>query len=209
MTAGRATALGLQPVCYPLFQVRPCVWDAPDPAEFDAIMLTSANALLHGGPQLDRFKHLPAFAVGEATGEAAREAGFTVAAAGRSDVNALVKIVAAQGYRRIFHPCGRDRRTFDPAPLAIIHRYVYEAAEAGDAKGLQAAMPEKAVALLHSPRAARRLAKLIALPERQRLQVAAISAAVFNAAGEGWGPGGIATKVSDEALLALAITLCK
>src|SRR3546814_4893774 len=76
-------------------------------------MLTSANALLHGGPQLDRFKHLPAFAVGEATGEAAREAGFTVAAAGRSDVNALVKIVAAQGYRRIFHPCGRDRRTFD------------------------------------------------------------------------------------------------
>src|SRR3546814_6954890 len=78
-----------------------CVWDAPDPAEFDAIMLTSANALLHGGPQLDRFKHLPAFAVGEATGEAAREAGFTVAAAGRSDVNALVKIVAAQGYRRI------------------------------------------------------------------------------------------------------------
>src|SRR3546814_6742447 len=56
MTAGRATALGLQPVCYPLFQVRPCVWDAPDPAEFDAIMLTSANALLHGGSQLDRFK---------------------------------------------------------------------------------------------------------------------------------------------------------
>src|SRR3546814_7500043 len=54
MTAGRATALGLQPVCYPLFQVRPCVWDAPDPAEFDAIMLTSANALLHGGSQLDR-----------------------------------------------------------------------------------------------------------------------------------------------------------
>src|SRR3546814_15178280 len=70
---------------------------------------------------------------------------------GRSDVNALVKIVAAQGYRRIFHPCGRDRRTFDPAPLAIIQRYVYEAAEAGDAKGLQAVMPEKAVALLHSP----------------------------------------------------------
>src|SRR3546814_5325093 len=92
--------------------------------------------------------------------------GFTVAAAGRSDVNALVKIVAAQGYRRIFHPCGRDRRTFDPAPLAIIHRYVYEAAEAGDAKGLQAAMPEKAVALLHSPRAARRLAKLLALDRK-------------------------------------------
>src|SRR3546814_20848677 len=64
MTAGRATALGLQPVCYPLFQVRPCGWDAPDPAEFDAIMLTSANALLHGGPQLDRFKHLPAFCGG-------------------------------------------------------------------------------------------------------------------------------------------------
>src|SRR3546814_17068591 len=81
--------------------------------------------------------------------------GFTVAAAGRSDVNALVKIVAAQGYSRIFHTCGRDRRTFDPAPIAIIHRYVYEAAEAGDANGLKAAMPEKGVALINSPRAGR------------------------------------------------------
>src|SRR3546814_12069198 len=64
MTAGRATALGLQPVCYPLFYVRPCVWAAPDPAEFDAIMLTSANALLPGGPQLHRFKHLPSLPLG-------------------------------------------------------------------------------------------------------------------------------------------------
>src|SRR3546814_15333191 len=125
-------------------------------------MLTSANALLHGGPQLDRFKHLPAFAVGEATGAAAREAGFTVAAAGRSDVNALVKIVAAQGYRRIFHPCGRDRRTFDPAPSAIIHRSVSEAAGAGDANGLQAAMPNNAGALHHSTSTALRMATRIA-----------------------------------------------
>src|SRR3546814_5545676 len=110
---------------------------------------------------------------------AAREAGFTVAAAGRSDVNALVKIVAAQGYRRIFHPCGRDRRTFDPAPLAIVHRYVYEAAEAGDAKGLQAAMPEKAVALLHSPRAARRLAKRSEEHTSELQSLMRISYAVF------------------------------
>ena len=48
-TAARARALGLEPIVAPLFAVRPIAWAAPDPAAYDAVMLTSANAARHGG----------------------------------------------------------------------------------------------------------------------------------------------------------------
>ena len=44
-TAGRARTLGLDPVLMPLFEIEPIAWTAPDPAGFDALLLTSANAV--------------------------------------------------------------------------------------------------------------------------------------------------------------------
>ena len=107
-SAGRARALGLKPVVAPLFRVEPLAWQPPDPADFDAVMLTSANAPRHGGPQLARFRHLPAYAVGEATAAAASEAGFTDVRVGPADVGALTAIMADEGVTRAFHPCGAD-----------------------------------------------------------------------------------------------------
>ena len=46
-TAARARTLGLEPVVAPLFTIRPLAWEPPDPAEFDAVLLTSANAARH------------------------------------------------------------------------------------------------------------------------------------------------------------------
>ena len=43
-TAARARALGLELVVAPLFAVAPLAWTPPDPAGFDAVMLTSASA---------------------------------------------------------------------------------------------------------------------------------------------------------------------
>ncbi|MGD9811804.1 MAG: uroporphyrinogen-III synthase, partial [Sphingobium sp.] len=48
-TAGRAKELGLEPSIYSLFATEPLAWTAPDPAGFDAVLLTSANTLRHGG----------------------------------------------------------------------------------------------------------------------------------------------------------------
>lgn len=208
-TARRAEAMGLQPLCYPLFEVKPCLWEAPDPTGFDAVMLTSANTLRHGGPGLDLYRHLPVFAVGETTAAAARAQGFPVAAVGESGAQAVSGIIAARGHARVFHPCGRDRRAIDAGPLTITRRIVYEAAEAGDAQGLAAILPEEAVALLHSPRAAQRLARLVPMIERRRLHLAAISPAVLDAAGAGWASGEAAPQPGDQALLALAAALCK
>lgn len=48
-TVEAACALGLDALCYPLFSVEPMDWTPPDPAGFDALMLTSANTIRHAG----------------------------------------------------------------------------------------------------------------------------------------------------------------
>ena len=199
----------MHPIRYPLFEVLATAWEAPDPDGFDAMLLTSANTLRCAGPQLDLYRHLPVYAVGEATAEAARACGFSILAVGHSGAQAIAEIIAARGHGRVFHPGGRDRREFNPGPLSIIRRCVYESVEAGTAEGFAAIMPEEAVALLHSPRGAVRLARLAPMKERWRLHLAAVSPAVLDAAGAGWASGHASTVPTDEALLALAAALCK
>ena len=53
-------------------------------------LLTSANAVRCGGEQLHSLRGLKAYAVGEATAEAAREAGFDIAATGDAGVDRLL-----------------------------------------------------------------------------------------------------------------------
>jgi uroporphyrinogen-III synthase len=62
------------------------------------------------------------------------------------------------------------------------------------------------VALIHSPRAARRFAELVT--DRSSIAIAAISPAAAEGIGSGWKSVAIADQPSDEALLALAATLC-
>ncbi len=208
-TARRAEERGLHPIRYPLFEVHATAWEAPDPEGFDAMLLTSANTLRCAGPQLDLYRHLPVFAVGEATADAAKARGFGIAAVGHSGAQAISEIIAARGHGRVFHPGGRDRREFNPGPLSIIRCCVYESQEAGSAEGLAAIMPEEGVALIHSPRGAVRLAKLVPMRERPRLHLAAVSPAVLEAAGAGWASGDASPVPKDEALLVLAAALCK
>ena len=62
------------------------------------------------------------------------------------------------------------------------------------------------VALIHSPRAGRRLAELI--EDRSSIAIAAISSAAAEAAGTGWETVEAAEDPTDDALLALAERLC-
>src|SRR3546814_3001824 len=82
VTAAAVAAMGLMAIRLPLFEVRAIAWAAPDPGGFDALVLTSANAVRLGGIGLDRFKALPVHAVGGATAAAAAQAGFSVVAVG-------------------------------------------------------------------------------------------------------------------------------
>jgi uroporphyrinogen-III synthase len=199
-TVERARRAGLDAVAMPLFEIEPVPWEAQEAAGFDALLLTSANALRCGGEGLQSLRGLKAYAVGAVTAEAAREAGFDIAATGDSDVDRL--LASIDGELKVLHPCGEDRRAPRGARQQITPVVVYRA------KPLDVPTfgHERQVALLHSPRAARRFAELA--EDRRAISIAAISAAAAEAAGSGWHAVEAAERPDDDALLALAERLC-
>ena len=200
----RARQLGLEPQAVPLFEIESIEWQAPDASEFDALLLTSANALGHGGPKLAWLKPLPVYAVGGATAAAAQAAGFRVADVGEGGVDRL--LMAIPPHLRLLHLCGEVRREVSDPARQITALPVYRASPI--AVGGLAETVRGAVVAVHSPRAGARLAELVSEAERQATRVAAISPAAADAAGNGWESQESASQPSDSALLALAARLC-
>ncbi|MBA3512277.1 MAG: uroporphyrinogen-III synthase, partial [Sphingomonas sp.] len=154
-TVERAEAIGLEAVAMPLFEVEPVEWQAPDAGSFDALVLTSANAVRLGGDGLSRLRGLPVHAVGEATAAAAREAGFDIASSGEAGVERLLGSVEAGV--RLLHLCGEHR--IEPhAAQAITAVPVYRSSALPPPADLRRI--EGQVAAVHSPRAGQRLAEL-------------------------------------------------
>lgn len=208
-SAERLRALDLSPILYPLFAVEPLPWTPPDPAGFDAVLLTSANAARLGGGGMARYFDLPAFAVGEASARAARAAGFRWVRIGGGDAASTVPLVAIAGHSRLLHLCGDSVRPYDPCGLTVEQRPVYRTVPLGDADGLAACLPPAGpmAALIHSPRAGARLHGLAAPFDRARIAIAAISAAAAAACGQGWRGMAVAARPQEDALLRSVQTL--
>lgn len=206
-TAEAARQLGLEPVVIPLFTVRPIDWESPDPAGFDALLLTSANSVRHGGPELDRLRLLPAYCVGEATARAARDFGFRVEKVGSGRVDSLLESIPGQ--LRLLHLCGLDRR--EPGtPGQEIRAIAVYAADTIAAPEAFASIEDSVIAV-HSPRGGARVSDLADSTglSRDRIAIAAISVEAAEAAGSGWRAIVSAAEPSDAALLAIAAELCK
>lgn len=203
-TAERLRHLDLLPIVYPLFATEPVAWAPPDPAGFDALLLTSAAAVRLGGAALVAYHHLPTYAVGDATARAAAHAGFADVRRGGGTVMATLPIVEACGHACVLHLAGAEVRQADPGSLRITRVTVYRTRPLGDAAGLQALLPTegRVAALVYSPRAGSRLAALLAPDCRARIAVAAISDAALAACGEGWRGIAVADRPEEDALLA-------
>lgn len=196
-TLRRLQALGLSARAVPLFAVEPVAWDPPDLAPVDALLVTSANAMRHGGPALTQLADRPVVAVGEATARAARAAGFTVALVGDSDAAAVVARARGAGWPRLLHLAGEDRVALPDVPAITLYASRAVAVPPGRLAGLRGT-----VVLLHSARAAGRLSELVA--RRGDIRLAAISAAVADAAGAGWQSVAFPAQPDDALLCALA-----
>lgn len=196
-TAARASAMGLEVSIIPLFEVVPVEWSAPKASRFDGLVLTSANAVRHGGPQLAALKGLPVHAVGAATAAAAREAGFTIASIGGGSSQDM----DLPGDKRLLHLTGRDHVGTGAAETIS----VYAAQPIDSPKGIDALAGS--VVAVHSPRAGSRLAELV--KSRSRIAIAAISPAAASACGGGWEQVHAAPMPNEETLLALAARLCE
>ncbi|MEO8175883.1 MAG: uroporphyrinogen-III synthase [Sphingomicrobium sp.] len=204
-TVERAKKLGLDACAMPLFVIEAFGWQAPDADAFDGLLLTSASAVHYGGEQIDPFRGLPVHAVGKATAQAARGAGFTVASVGNGGVEQLLRSIAPD--LRLLHLCGEHRIAFN-AGQAVTSVPVYRSSELPVPGDLRAVAGQ--VAAIHSPRAGRRFAQLAveAGIDRSTVRIAAISAAAAVAAGSGWDQVAVAATPDDRALLALAARLC-
>lgn len=207
-TAQRAAALGLQPRTVPLFAIEPVAWPVPDIAGHDALLLTSANAVRHAGPELALLAGLPCHAVGEATAAAARAAGLNVVAVGDAGAQPLVAAMTSSRHRAILWLTGEERSEIDASTGRITPLACYRATDIIDPVVWAAAIDRPAVLLLHSARAGRRAAAL-AGATRNHLIVLGISDAVCAAAGAGWEASHAAPRADDAEMLAMAAELCQ
>lgn len=201
-TLNRARELGLEAVCVPLFEIEPVSWNPPDASRFDGLLVTSANAMRLGGQGLRKLRALKVFAVGHATATAARSAGFEIGAIGNSGADRLLSSLESRPLR-LLHLCGEER--IEPAnsgheivPLVV---YRSKAIAAPDLSRVR-----DVIALVHSPRAARRFAEFAT--DKATIEIAAISKMAAAAAGPGWKSLQVALEPTDDALLALASRLC-
>jgi uroporphyrinogen-III synthase len=203
-TVDSARALGLDAFAMPLFAIEAVAWDAPDPRNFDALLLTSANAVRHGGAGLETLRGLPVYSVGEATAEVARDAGFEVTGVGDGGVDRLLATIPRE--LRLLHLCGEHRTATQSRAITVVP--VYRAIEQGAPDGLEQIAGQTVA--VHSPRAGARLAELVdqAGIDRGSIRIAAISEAAASAAGTGWERCEAAGKPDEAALLVLAARLC-
>lgn len=201
-TAAAIEAVGGTAIRLPLFETRALDWTPPASDRFDALVITSANTLLRGGPALDHYQQLPTYAVGAASAAAARRAGFTVVGEGKSDAVELLSILEARGVQRALHLGGRERKI---RPGGVISESIpVYASEILPLPPVSGAPLVGSVALLHSPRAAKRLAEVVDTDLRATIALVAISQAAASAAGMGWQNIAITTSTEDQAMVDLA-----
>lgn len=200
-SAERASALGLEVIARPLFRIEPVEWAIPGPADYDALILTSANAVRTAGPGLETLKSLPVHAVGAETAAVARDAGLTVGEVGQAGITHLLGRLS--GAQRLLHLAGEDRRDAD-SPHELTAVTVYRSATIEEA-GLPPL--DDLVIAVHSPRAAARLVELAG--PNPTAAIAAISKPTAHACGFGWQRVAVAGQSDDGSLLALAARLCQ
>ena len=165
-TADRLTALGFTPIVTPLLTLAPlpgALDAAPSPDAVAVLALTSPNGVEAFAPLTPHFRDHPVFAVGDATAEAARAAGFADVRSASGDIHALARLIAAEAPPGpLLAPGAREPAGDLPAllPDRPVQRLpVYAAFET------HAPAPAFFDAvMLHSPRAARALAADLPCP---------------------------------------------
>lgn len=212
IAAGRA--LGLAIYGEALFDIRPVAWTAPDPATIDALLIGSANALRHGGTQLDSLRSKPVHAVGKTTADLAAKAGFAVARTGEGGLQSLVQANYQSGAAnlRFLRLSGAERTDLVlPVGVLVEERIVYRAVPLCISPAFAGRLQAGGIVLLHSAAAARHFSNECArlrIPVKS-LHLAAIGPRVTTGITGEWAAIRHAACPDDTGLLALARDMCQ
>lgn len=203
-SAKRVREAGFEPLVMPLFAIEPVEWTVPKPSAYDALLLTSGNAVRMAAVQVRDLAALPIYAVGTATADALTRVGLTAAATGTSGIDEVLGMAEADGHRSLLWLAGEDRTHARPPGGMTLHvRTAYRSAAIAAPPGLAESITVTDAVLLHSIRAARHFAHLCENLgiDRADLVIAALSAKIAEAAGPGWHAVVAAGQPNDTSLL--------
>jgi uroporphyrinogen-III synthase len=200
-TVTKAKALGLEAISLPLFNAEALAWSAPSTDQFDAILFTSANAVRLAGPSLTHYVGLPAYCVGQATADSAKALGFPIAFVGSQGID---DVVAAADNKKLLHLCGEDRIDPSPSKATVTSIICYHMMEVDQKPTLFNALEQNPIAMLHSPRAARRFRALVG--DKSSIALCALSSAIAEAAGKGWEEVAISPQPRDDVAIRTVIS---
>ena len=204
-TAARLAELGHESVVAPVIGVAPIEGAPADLGGVGALAFTSANGV-EAFAALNSARALPVFAVGDATAQAAREAGFPDVTSADGDVSALTALIVAR--RKTIRGV-----VLHPSALKPAGDLVGGLAAAGmearrvalyDTGAAAPAVPEADAVLVHSPSAALALVALLSPDQAARLSVFALSqACAAPLAGHGFRAVAVSPFPREDALLKL------
>ena len=183
-TAGRLEGMGFTPLIDPLLAVRD-LSPAIDLTDVAALAFTSVNGVAaFARASSDRTRRV--FAVGDRTAAAARDAGFGRVDSADGDVGALAGLILGAArdldgavlHPAALEPAGDLLSPLIAAGLTARRLALYESVARDPAPETLAAIGTLTAVLLHSPRAALRLAALLADRPAPDLKALCLSPAV-------------------------------
>lgn len=194
----------------PLAKVEPVAWKAP--AEpLDGLLIGSANAIRHAGKELDKVRHLPVYAVGEATAAAARAAGLEIGHIGTGGLQGLIDALDDTP-RRLLRLAGETHLPLDsPAHVTIVTAISYAAHFLPLSPAQAALVAGGGMVMLHSGEMAQHFSQqceALGL-EKSVLELVAMAPRIAEMAGPGWHAVHIAPGRNDTALLEMVAGLCQ
>lgn len=210
-TLAKARALGLPIVGLALSEIRAVGWDCPDPAAIDGLLIGSANAFLHGGANLAKLTDKPVYAVGQATADAARAAGFTVAMTGSGGLQGVLDAIPHAG-AHLLRIAGEEHVPLTaPGGVTFAEVIAYRSVPLPLDPAAPLLAGGEALVLLHSAATARHFAQECDRlgVARNAIALAALGPRIASAAGESWAAIHTALHPDEGALLAMARELCK
>ena len=187
---------GIGALAAPMLELTPLKAALPDAGGFDAIVLTSRNAV--SMPGLDAFHNLPCYCVGDATARAATDAGFTKVRTGPGDAEGLVSFIEEDSAGRVLWASGTDtavdlKRELAPYGIDVEQVPAYQMVPAGDlppdVEG-RIMGGDVGIVLVYSARAGGRFRDLLdqkgLASSREQMELVAISPRVAGLCGDGW-----------------------
>lgn len=203
-TAKRIRTAGFKPVVIPLFAIEPLAAPSFVSSEFDAMLLTSGNAVRAAKKAVLSRGGLPIYAVGSVTAAALEHIGVQADYIGDEGVARLLTVAERRGHKRLLWLAGQDHSDPEIRPdIELETVIVYRSAPLPPPPDFARIVSECDATMLHSARAAKHFVQLCDefMVPRQYLRIGAFSQTVADNVGQGWADIIVAPAPNDTLLL--------